>query len=595
MAQQPDLSKSLITYTILSEGQEIDGSFLANSIRVFKEINKISFARIEFFDGSNTDNEEFLIAHSDVFKPGKKIGIKAGYESDEELIFEGIVTKHQLKVGRDQPVLQIECKDEAIKMTSGRYNEIYQDKKDSDIIKELYSKHGLKGKVDSTENENTNLIQHFTSDWDFMLMRADINDLIVITNNGSIEAVKPGIDQKPLFEVTYGTDLISFEAEMDIKNQYSEVSVVSWDSNNLAIVESTAKGNIEVKQGQYKSEELSGILNSGKTILQTGGNLSVAALTAWGNSLLTKSRLAKIKGKVSIRGNSIVKPNSIINLNGVSNTFNGEAYISGVIHTIEDGNWLCELQIGLKEKWYTEDTPGIEGANASGLNAGMQGLQVGVVQKLDEDPEGNYKVQVKLPTLQRDNMHVWARLSNFYSTKEAGVFFLPEIGDEVVMGFLNNDPQFAVILGSVYSKKNKPKHTPEADNGIKSILTKSQLEIQFNDTDKILTLSTPGGHQIILDDKEKSLSIIDDANKNKVVLSDAGILMESEKDIILKAKGDIKLESTGSTEIKATKDYKAEGMNVELTGKTKFAAEGAQAEIKGSGMTTIKGGVVQIN
>lgn len=237
MAQQPNQNKSLVTYTILSEGKEIEGSFLPNSIRISKEINKVSFARIEFFDGNHTDNEEFLIAHSDVFKPGKKIGIKAGYESDEELIFEGLVTKHQLKVGRHQPLLQIECKDEAVKMTSGRYNEIFKDKKDCDIIKDLFSKHGLNGKVEATENENANLIQHYTSDWDFMLMRADINDLIIITDNGSIEAVKPNIDQAPLFDVTYGTDLLGFEAEMDIKNQYNEVSVVGWDSNDLAIVE----------------------------------------------------------------------------------------------------------------------------------------------------------------------------------------------------------------------------------------------------------------------------------------------------------------------------------------------------------------------
>lgn len=595
MAQQPDFDKSLVTYTILSEGKEIEGTFIPNSIRISQEINKIAFARIEFFDGSNTDNEEFLIAHSDVFKPGKKIGIKAGYESDEELIFEGIVTKHQLKVGRDQPLLQIECKDEAVKMTSGRHNEIFKDKKDSDIIKDLFQKHGLQGKVEATKNENPNLIQHFTSDWDFMLMRADINDLIVITKNGSIEAVKPNIDQSPLFDVTYGTDLLGFEAEMDIKNQYNEVSVVGWDSNDLKIVESTTQGSIEVNQGQYKSKELSNVLNSGKTILQTGGNLPVAALEAWGKSLLTKSRLAKIKGKVTIRGNNKIKPNSIINLNGVSNTFNGEAYISGVYHIIEEGSWVCELQIGLKEKWYTEETPNIEGSNAAGLNAAVQGLQIGLVKKLNEDPDGNYRVQVVLPTLQKDNMPVWARLSNFYSSKDAGIFFIPEVGDEVILGFLNNDPQFPIIIGSLYSKTNKPAYTNEAENGIKSLLTKSRLEIQFNDTDKILTLSTPGGHQVVLDDKEKSLTIIDEANKNKVVLSDEGILMESDKDIVLKAKGDIKLESVGSTEIKASKDMKAEGINVEMKGKTKFAAEGAQAELKGSGMTTIKGGVVQIN
>ncbi|GAA5037948.1 type IV secretion protein Rhs [Marivirga lumbricoides] len=595
MALQPNLDKSLITYSVSAGGSIIDGTFAPISIRVSKEINKIPSAQIEFYDGSPADNEDFKISHSSAFKPGTEITINCGYESEEQVIFKGIVTKHQLKIRNGSAVLQIECKDKALKMTYGRKNEIYQKKKDSDIISDLIKNNGLQGKVEATEEQIEEIVQHYTSDWDFMMLRADINNLVAIVNDGEVNVVKPKADQAPLFDVDYGTNLYDFDAEMDVKNQYNEISVVGWDPNNQEIIEVSSKQAPEIQHGNQKSSDLAKVLGNGKATLQTGGKLSVASLTAWGNSMLLRSRLAKIRGNATIRGDASVKPNTIINFSGISNTFNGKAYVSGVYHIIEEGDWKTELQIGLKERWFAEDTPGIEAPNAAGLNSGMQGLQVAIVKKINEDPAGEYRIQVTIPTLKKDNLSIWARLSNFYSTKESGLFFMPEIGDEVVLGFLNNDPQFPIILGSVYSAKNKPNYTPTDKNEIKSLLTKSKLEIQFNDEDKIITISTPGGHKVIMDDKEKALTVMDEANKNSIIMSDKGITIEAEKDIIFKAKGNISMESKGKTEIKATQDFASEGMNVTLKGKTKFAAEGAQAELKGSAMTTIKGGIVQIN
>lgn len=595
MALQPNLDKNLITCTVLSGGSPVDSTFAPISIRVSKEINKIPYARIEFYDGSATNNEDFKISHSSAFKPGTELEIKCGYDSSEETIFKGIVTKHQLKIKNGSSILQIECKDTAVKMTFGRKNEIFLDKKDSDIISQLIKNSGLEGKVEATEEQMEKVVQHYTSDWDFMLLRADINNLVAIIDDGKINVAKPNSDQTALFDVEYGANLYDFDAEMDVKNQYSEISVVGWDPSTQQIIEATSKQAPEIKQGSYQSSKLAKVLGKGKTTLQTGGHLSVASLTAWGNSMLLRSRLAKIKGSATIRGSALVKPNTVINFKGISNTFNGEAYVSGVYHVIEEGDWKTKLQIGLKERWFAEDTPGIEAPNAAGLNSGMQGLQVALVNKIHEDPAGDYRIQVVIPTLKKDNLAIWARLSNFYSTKESGLFFMPEIGDEVVLGFLNNDPQFPIILGSVYSTKNKPNYTPTNKNEIKSLLTKSKLEIQFNDEDKIITISTPGGHKIILDDKEKALTVMDDANKNSIIMSDKGITLEANKDIILKAKGNISMESNGKTEIKASDDFISEGINITLKGKAKFAAEGAQAELKGSAMTIIKGGLVRIN
>ena len=109
-----------------------------------------------------------------------------------------------------------------------------------------------------------------------------------------------------------------------------------------------------------------------------------------------------------------------------------------------------------------------------------------------------------------------------------------------------------------------------------------------------MTIITPAENKIVLDDKEGMIKVWD-KNSNKIEMSKDGILMDSPKDVTLKVGGNLVMDVTGNIEAKAKGDVKTEGMNVTNKGKTKFAAEGAMTEIKGSGQTVIKGGVVMIN
>ena len=57
----------------------------------------------------------------------------------------------------------------------------------------------------------------------------------------------------------------------------------------------------------------------------------------------------------------------------------------------------------------------------SGFVPGVNGLQAGVVKKLDADPEGQYKIQVSVPVLQAETDGVWARLASFYGSNGIGI------------------------------------------------------------------------------------------------------------------------------------------------------------------------------
>jgi uncharacterized protein involved in type VI secretion and phage assembly len=177
----------------------------------------------------------------------------------------------------------------------------------------------------------------------------------------------------------------------------------------------------------------------------------------------------------------------------------------------------------------------------------------------------------------------------------AGFYFLPEIGDEVILGFVDDDPSHPVILGSLYSSKNKAAFTIQKENNTKAITTKSKMEINFDEEKKIIKIFTPGGNSITLDDEEKGITI-KDQNNNTLKLNSSGIEMESPKNIVIKATGNITLDATGKLSLNSKQDVAVEGLNITNTAKVGFTAKGnASAEISASGQTVVKGAMVMIN
>lgn len=128
--------------------------------------------------------------------------------------------------------------------------------------------------------------------------------------------------------------------------------------------------------------------------------------------------------------------------------------------------------------------------SASGFLPGLQGLHVAVVKKLDGDRLSEQRIQVELPWLDGKSKLLWAHLATMYATGGIGTFFLPEPSDEVLVGFMNQDPAHPVILGSLYGAKHKPPFEYEAKNNTKAIVTREKLRIEFDEEKKVITLFT---------------------------------------------------------------------------------------------------------
>lgn len=574
-----DQPKSVATYTLLSEGTELPKTHQLLSLAVSREINRIPSAMIVVMDGEPS-KQSFEISNLADFEPGKEIEIKVGYRSDEQSIFKGMVVRHGIKVRRGGAVLIVECKDKAEKMTLGCKSRYFHDVKDSDLIDELIDAHGLDKEVEATTVQHKQVVQYNTTDWDMALCRAEANGLLSFVKDGKVKLAKPDFSGASVLTIQYGATVHDLDAEIDARLQHKAVKGVAWNPTEQELGESIEAADPGVPEaGNLDPETLAGVAGGEDFKLYHGGKLEDAEMQAWVDACLMKHRLAKIRGRVSIDGTAAVDPGQLIELSGVGERFQGKLYVTAVRHTLEKGDWQTTLQFGVNPEWFAEAYP-VFRPLAGALLPPIQGLHAGVVTKLEGDPDGEERIQVRIPIIHKDDEGAWCRLGTLDAGKERGTFFRPEIGDEVVVGFLDNDPRHGVVLGMLHSSKFPSPEPAKDDNHKKGYQSREKMKLVFDDEKKVVTLETPAGNRIVVSEDEKMIHL-EDQNGNKLTLDKDGVKIESVKDIVLKA---------------PTGDVKADAMNVEVKGSVgaKMGGSGG-TELSLSGTTNLKGPMVNIN
>ena len=582
-----------VRVTVFSNGTAVSEHTALISVTVHRAINRVPSATLVFADG-DMPAQSFPRSDAADFVPGAEIEIKAGYGSEENTIFKGIVVCHGLSIGgANDARLTVECRDKAVKMTVGRKNAIFRDKSDADILRQLIGNAGLTADVASTTTVQPQLVQHGCSDWDFMLTRAEANGQLVRVEDGTVCVDAPGTSGSAVLAVAYGESLIAFHAELDARDQYASVQAQAWDMKSQTLLQGeSAKPAALPANGNLDSATLAKVIGLKTLGLLSGAALSADALTAWAKAQQLKSGLSRLRGSMSFQGSARAAVGKLIDLKGVGERFSGDVLVTALTHTIEAGVWTTQAEFGSPATWLAERGDMLA-PPAAGLVPGIKGLHVGLVVRLDGDPELNHRIQVSVPAAGLD--HVWARLMQFHASNAFGAFFLPEIGDEVVLGWFDDDPAHPVVLGSLYSAKNEPPTPFEAENNIKTIVTRCKASLTFDDENKVITVKTPAGNLVVLSDKDKSITLTDQ-NGNKVELGSGGVTVDSPRDIKLSAKGSISIDAVGALSLSSKADVKITGLNVNATAQVGLLAKGsASAELSASGQTTVKGALVMIN
>jgi phage baseplate assembly protein V len=184
----------------------------------------------------------------------------------------------------------------------------------------------------------------------------------------------------------------------------------------------------------------------------------------------------------------------------------------------------------------------------------------------NEDPEKLGRVKLRFDWLGGDLETGWARVALTGAGDQRGTFWIPEVGDEVLVAFDRGDPRLPYVIGGLYNQNEAP-----AESGDGMPLKRS--------------LTSSRGHVIRLDDTDDGdcIEIVDRTGDNSIVIKSADGKLE------ISAKGDIRIAS-------ASGKVSIEGKDVEIkaTSDAAVTADG-KLDLKASGAATLKGATVDIN
>ncbi|QRM88187.1 type VI secretion system tip protein VgrG [Lacinutrix sp. WUR7] len=598
MTETTNISRGeIVTLSVEVEGSLIPEVNQVYSIKIEFEVNKISSAKIVILDG-DVSTGEFDASSSKTFLPGNEISIKAGYDNENKLLFKGVICEQNICVnGQVGSSLEVICYDMAIKTTVGRKSETFTDQKDSDVWRSIIGNYsGLSENISSTNLIYPQQVQYDTTDWDFIVSRAEANGFIVTTINGKISIQKPDANTTSVLNIEYGNNLLELHANLNAINQINAVKASSWDYGSQELIQKETN-NTYFGPGNLSSSKLSEVVGLSTFDLQSPAPIKNDELENWNQAQLVKSNYSKIQGEVKCQGNSSVQIGNYITLSGVGSRFNGDHLVSKVVHDISEGKWISECAIGLSEAWLSKQD-NAKTMLPSNLPSGVNGLFTATVKKIEEDPESQFRILVDVPLFNASSDGLWARHSSFYASNNSGAFFMPDIGDEVVVGFLNEDARFPIILGSLYSNpKLKPSEglNPNSNNDIKAIVSRSGIEIVFDDKNRRFTIITPYQNTIVLDDNGEQIKI-QDQNSNHIIMSPDGISLKSQKNISIKSENRVSIMGKRGILLESNADIISKGLNIQHRANVAFSAEGnASASVESSGHLTLKGAMVMIN
>ncbi len=599
MANTPftGLEDTALLIKIKLDGVDMRDTYGVRSIYINHAINKISTAELVLIGEVDTASGSIEITDGDDFNPGNAVEIFAGYGGGEpSSIFKGIIVKHTVKLDTESYyTFSIECKHEAVKLTYNKTERYFEKQTDDAVIKNIIGEYSISCSVGSCLEVNENMFQKMATDWDFILSRCHFNGFIVtMDDNAGIVLNVPKVSDSAVLTIEAGISLQSFEGTLNAEFQPSGVRTYAWDGQTLTFKNAVAAEPAVNSQGNISAKDLSSALSQTALNLASTTPMTSGALKTWADSVLLRKRLSAFKGRVKYFGNALAKTGGIIEIAGVGKKLNGLAFVSGVIHTIDSDNWNTTVDFGLNDK-LIYDSSSFSYPPAMGQLPATQGLQLATVRNMDQDPENMYRIQLEIPSVSETPNTTWARMAHYYASNKSGLFFLPEIGDEVVLGFLDNDPRYPIILGSLYNGKNAAPYTAKAKNNTKAFVTRSNMKIEFDEDKKSICLLTPGNNSIIISDDGKSIEI-KDQQSNSIKLSADGIIIESVKDIRISAKGNIEMSATGKLTLAADDDLALQGLNINASANVAFTAKGnATAELSAAGQTTVTGGIVMIN
>jgi len=504
---------------------------------------------------------------------GKELEIKVGAIDDRatKSIFKGEIVALEPEFSETKVEMIVRAYDKSHRLQRGRAVSTYQQVTASDIVTKLCQEAGLSGQTDATSVQYPffmrkgetprELIARFEREYNYRFWLED----------GSYKFKKAEIPSSTL-SLKIRENLMAFRPRASAAEVSSEVTVKGWNpKQKQAVVGVGSSPQMSSTIGaEITPAKARSAFNDAKVFTSSRVVDTQSEATALAKALAARKADSMIEAEGTTFGNPTLRAGTKVKIEGVGTRFGGEYVVSSATH-------VYNSKTGYKTHFR------VSGASTRGLldlvrpperREWSQNLVVGVVTNVN-DPDGLGRVKVKFPQLPQDNGNDvesdWARIATLAASLNRGALMLPEVNDEVVVGFENGDPRRPFVLGAVFNGRDKP-------------------------------------NAELLQDKDGSFAVVSNkkafmhSKEDMTFKSDKAMLIEVTKDQTTKVQGKVEQNISQSAKLKAGSSYEVEagssmtlkGVSLTVEASASLTLKGATVDVQASGPLNLKGAIINI-
>ncbi|MDX2228494.1 MAG: VgrG-related protein [Leptolyngbyaceae cyanobacterium bins.349] len=511
---------------------------------------------------SNAESSNPMWEHERLFSIGK--AIKIGFEIETKgngWVIDGEITaiETHFTSGSQAPLI-IRGYDCSHRLYRGHHNRSFQNITDQDIVNKIIGEVGITaGTIDDTSVVHEYVFQENQTNIEFLRERAARNGFELFVQDGKLNFRKPS-KQRSL-DLEWLRDLTSFQVRVTSAEQVSSVEVRGWDYTlKQAIVANKSQANIltsnEFGQGKNSSSAFQGQPTGPKVVLVDQPVYTNAEATKMAEALFYELSDEFVHADAQAIGDYEIRPGRVVKIAGrAMGKYEGEYYVTETQHVYSERVYRTAFSVR-----------GLRGGSLLSLLSPPQHPQVGQTLLIgivtnNSDPKKLGRVRVKLPTLTEEHESHWARVVAIGAGQDRGFDCLPEVDDEVLVGFEHGDIHRPFVIGGLWNGKDAPPETvTNSVSGskvrLRTFKTRAGHYLQFVDEDKGASkkgvcIKTAGGHKIYLNDTEKRIEVTTNGGHFlKLNDLDLSISLESKGSISIKASTTLDLQATGIVTVK---------------------------------------------
>lgn len=511
------------------------------------------------------DDADFSLFDSAVLTLGTRVQIAFRTTADPLIVTEGEVTSVSVEPGTSgSHELVAVGLDLAHRLARRPRTRTFQGMSDSAIARQVATEYGLEVDVQVRDEAQEYVMQAAQTDWAFLRERASRNGHDVWVTGRTLHMAPTPTADGTAPSLRWKDNLRRFSVRFTGVDRCDEVVVTGWDRLGKRAV----RGSADESDPGSDAPAVDRIADAaratfGRESRESGrsGVRSVAEADALARSLLARARGSEVVLRGEATGDPRLGAGASVMLEGVGTALAGRYRLTSVEHYYADGSpYVTRFVSGAKDP---DDLVDLMAASGHGRGmTGMPGSAVGgrlglVVAEVtnNDDPDHLGRVRLRFPTLSDADESFWARVASVGAGKQRGLEWVPEVGDEVLVGFEFGEVHAPVVIGGLWNREDPPPERQSTSNGE---VTRRVLASRNNHRLEMLD-DKPGRVALTLGDAACTLSLTQAETRldgeQKVAVKGDTVELTAQGRLVIKAQ---------QIEINATQDVTVSGRKIRL-------------------------------